>query len=77
MSMPYSTEPRRKAGGGGATLVEVRYRTLQCWLNQWSETGDVHPKEGYQKGYSHKLKDLEALQRFVDQREMAAHFGVS
>ncbi|MCS7291850.1 MAG: helix-turn-helix domain-containing protein [Gloeomargarita sp. SKYBB_i_bin120] len=56
----------------GATIMEVSqflkvsYRTVQRWLRQGSETGNVHPKEGYQKGHRHKLKDLEAFQQFVD-----------
>ncbi|MCS6781707.1 MAG: hypothetical protein RMI89_07690 [Gloeomargarita sp. SKYBB_i_bin120] len=47
MSNPYSTDLRQKAIEavvGGATLIEVRYRTLQRWLKQWSETGDCLPK---------------------------------
>ncbi|MCS7226203.1 MAG: helix-turn-helix domain-containing protein [Chloroherpetonaceae bacterium] len=92
MPRPYNYDLRKKAVEAilnGATIMEVSqflnvsYRTVQRWLRQWSETGDVHPKEGYQKGHSHKLKDLEEFQQFVDanpgltQREMAAHFSVS
>ncbi|MCS6783431.1 MAG: hypothetical protein NZ482_09725 [Gloeomargarita sp. SKYG98] len=49
MSMPYSTDLRQKAIEvfvGSTTLVEVRYRALQRWLKQWSETGDYLPKRG-------------------------------
>ncbi|MCS6781751.1 MAG: helix-turn-helix domain-containing protein [Gloeomargarita sp. SKYBB_i_bin120] len=92
MPRPYNYDLRKKAVEAilnGATIMEVSqflnvsYRTVQRWLRQWSETGDVRPKEGYQKGHSHKLKDLEEFQQFVDanpgltQREIAAHFGVS
>ncbi|MCS7225464.1 MAG: transposase [Gloeomargarita sp. SKYB31] len=92
MSRPYSTDLRQKAIEAvleGATLVEVSqmfnigYRTLQRWLKQWSETGDCAPKTGYQKGHSHKIKDLDEFRKFVDanpsltQKEIAAIWGVS
>ncbi|MCS6783542.1 MAG: helix-turn-helix domain-containing protein [Gloeomargarita sp. SKYBB_i_bin120] len=68
MPRPYNYDLRKKAVeaiSNGATIMgasrflNVSYRTVQRWLRQGSETGDVHPKEGYQKGHRHKLKDLE------------------
>ncbi|MCS6782941.1 MAG: hypothetical protein NZ821_00520 [Gloeomargarita sp. SKYB31] len=69
MPRPYNYDLCKKAVEAiveVSQFLNVSYRTVQRWLRQGSETGNVHPKEGYQKGHRHKLKDLEAFQQFVD-----------
>ncbi|MCS6781680.1 MAG: hypothetical protein RMI89_07830 [Gloeomargarita sp. SKYBB_i_bin120] len=57
MLRPYNYDLRNKAVETimeVSQLLNVSYQTVQKWLRQGSETGDVHPKEGYQKGHRHK-----------------------
>ena len=49
------------------SLLNLRRSSLYRWLRQKKETGTVAAKTGYQKGYGHKVKDLERFKKFVDE----------
>jgi Transposase and inactivated derivatives len=64
-------------------LFNVCRETIYQWLRLKATQGDLSPQVGFQKGHSHKIKDLERFKAFVDkhgdytQEETAKHFGVS
>ncbi|OZG32152.1 transposase [Rickettsia endosymbiont of Culicoides newsteadi] len=37
------------------------------WIRLKKETGDIKAKEGYQKGYGHKIPDILAFRRLVEE----------
>ena len=45
----------------------VHRDTLRRWRNQFNETGNCAPKQGYQDGHSHKITDWEAFCEFAEQ----------
>lgn len=63
-------------------LFHVCRQTVYTWVSLEKE-GDLLPKTNFQKGHSHKFKDLTVVKSYVDahsdqtQKEMAEHFGVS
>ena len=63
-------------------LFDIGRATLYRWLSLRSVHGTLNPKEGYQRGHSHKISNLSEFQRFVDsnadksQNEMANLLGV-
>ena len=65
-----------------SVIFKVSVATLYRWLGKLKTTGCLKPKSGYQKGHSHKIKDLEAFEQFVKensdktQTEMANLLGV-
>ena len=46
-------------------IFKVSIATLYRWREQLHTTGSLKPKSGYQKGHSHKIKDLNAFEEFV------------
>jgi transposase len=76
MPQPYSNDLRVRVlakADEGLSLKEVSQtfqisdKTLYLWRKQRERIGNLNPKSGYQKGHSHKIKDLEAFRQFVDQ----------
>ena len=63
-------------------IFKVSIATLYRWREQLHTTGSLKPKSGYQKGHSHKIKDLNAFEEFVKenadktQTEMANLLGL-
>ena len=63
-------------------IFKVSIATLYRWLEQLHTTGSLKPKSGYQKGHSHKIKNLSAFEEFVKensdktQTEMANLLGL-
>lgn len=75
MPKPYSTDLRIKAisliNSGQkieqvAILLSISSNTRRNWLCLREKTKSLSPKVGYQKGHSHKIKDLEAFKMFVE-----------
>src|SRR5262245_4996323 len=66
---------------GISKLYQVGRATIYRWINQRKHEGDIHPKTHWQKGYDHKIKDLEAFKKFVEENpgrtlnEMAEAWG--
>ncbi len=90
MPKPYSLDLREKAiiliDAGQkvkdvAELFSVAQNTLRNWLVLRKETKILSPKEGYQKGHSHKIVDLDLFKKFADEHSgdtlemMAQHLG--
>lgn len=76
MPKPYSVDLREKAialiDAGQkishvAQLFSVAQNTLRNWLVLRKETKTLLPKEGYQKGHSHKITDLDSFKKFADE----------
>lgn len=74
MPKPYSTDLREKLFsqldlGMSITKVskifKINRQTIYNWVSIKEETGKLEAKSGYQKGHSHKIKDLELLEKFV------------
>ena len=49
-----------------AKILKISVATIFRWVKQNERTGSVAAKKGYQKGYGHKIKDLEKFKNFVD-----------
>ena len=49
-----------------AKIFNVERKSVYNWLGLKKSTNSLEPKSGYQKGHSHKIKDLEAFKKFVD-----------
>lgn len=47
-------------------LLQVSPESIYAWLKMLKTTGSLEPKTGYQKGHSHKIKDIEAFKKFVN-----------
>ena len=86
MPASYSYDLRTKvinAIDGGMTktqasrLFQISRNTIDIWLKRRKETGKYKAKEGYQRGYNPKIKDLDKFKQFVQihgsktQEEMA------
>jgi len=50
-----------------AKHVGVCKKTIYLWLKIDQETGSVDSKTGYRKGHSHKITDMEAFKKFIDE----------
>ena len=73
MPKPYSIDLREKLLSqvdSGMTITKaskifrVNRQTIYNWIRIKEETGKLEGKSGYQKGHSHKIKDLEQLEQF-------------
>jgi transposase len=49
-----------------AKIFQVDRKTVHRYLAQEKREGHFHPKQGYQNGHSHKLRDLESLRSIVE-----------
>ena len=76
MPKPYSVDLRKKAialiDAGQkvshvAELFSVAQNTLRNWLILRKEANTLSPKEGYQKGHSHKIIDMDSFKKFADE----------
>lgn len=76
MPKPYSLDLREKAialiDAGQkvshvAQLFSIAQNTLRNWLILRKETKTLSPKEGYQKGHSHKIIDLDSFKKFAEE----------
>lgn len=48
-----------------AALFQVTVRTIYTWVTTRDLTGEIEPKNGYQKGHSHKITDTEKFKSFI------------
>ena len=46
-------------------IFQLSKATLYKWIGIKKATGDIKLKTGYQKGHSHKLKNLEEFENFI------------
>jgi transposase len=44
----------------------ISLKTLYRWLQLKKKTGNINPKQGYQKGHSHAIKDLKKFEELVN-----------
>lgn len=74
MPAAYSQDLREKALNAvtsGRTMTDVSQSlgisrsALKSWVKRYRETGEVGPKQGYQKGRSHKITDWDAFRAFA------------
>ena len=74
MPGPYSLDLRErvisfvdsgKSISVASSLFNVAQNTIRNWLSLREETKSLAPKEGYQKGHSHKIRDHDAFKQFV------------
>jgi transposase len=49
------------------SVLKLSRSSLYLWLKQKKETGSVAAKTGYQRGYGHKVKDLDKFKKFIDE----------
>lgn len=49
-----------------AKLFKVARRTIYKWIDLLKETNSLAPKEGYQKGHSHKITDWDEFEVFAE-----------
>jgi transposase len=49
-----------------AELLSISENTLRNWLCLRKETGSLSPKQGYQRGHSHKIVELDVFRKFVE-----------
>lgn len=77
MPSPYSIDLRKRAmahyeSHGSATMTSKLFNIARSVIYDWKElkqkTGDVKAKEGYQKGYGHKVS-LEKFKEIVELNE--------
>lgn len=47
-------------------VFKVCTRTIYRWLDLQSKTGSYQAKTGFQKGHSHKIKDLAAFKDYAE-----------
>lgn len=75
MARAYSEDLRSRAldmVDNGYKLKEVSktlklgLTTIKYWVSAWRSEGRRTAKTGYQKGHSHKVKDVEILKDLVD-----------
>ena len=45
-------------------IFRINRQTIYNWVSMKEETGKLEGKSGYQKGHSHKIKDLAQLEKF-------------
>ena len=76
MPSPYSTDLRKRVMGhyeyhGSATLTSrvfsISRSVIYDWKKHKDSTGSLKAKEGYQAGYNHKIKNVEAFKRCVEE----------
>ena len=73
MPKPYSIDLKEKlfaqldsgmSVSKGSKIFRVNRQTVYNWLSIKEETGKLEAKSAYQKGHSHKIKDLKQLEQF-------------
>jgi transposase len=58
-------------------IFQISRNTINLWLRKREQTGDYRAEEGYQKGYNHKITELDKFRDFAQvngnltQKEMA------
>jgi transposase len=74
MPQPYSTDLREKLYAqldsgmsitNASKIFRINRQTIYNWVSIKEETGKLEAKSGYQKGHSHKIKNLEQLENFI------------
>jgi transposase len=66
-----------------AKLLDIGRSTLHTWLAQSRKGLDIKPKTSWQRGYGHKITDLEKFKEFVDKNsdstitELAEKWGMA
>ena len=74
MPKPYSTDLREKLFArldsgmsitNASKIFRINRQTIYNWVSIKEETGKLEAKSGYQKGHSHKIKNLEQLEKFI------------
>jgi len=73
MPKPYSIDLREKlfaqldsgmSISKASKIFRVNRQTIYNWVSIKEETGKLEAKSAYQKGHSHKIKDLKQLEQF-------------
>lgn len=76
MAVGYSYDLRKKAvelveAGNRisaiARMLNIGRSALQRWVGYARKDIDLAPKKNWQKGYGHKITDLEKFRKFVDE----------
>lgn len=76
MPAPYSPDLRKRVMKhferyGSATLTSQVFNISRSIIYDWKklkkESGDIKPKDGYQKGYGHKIDDLKKFKKIVEE----------
>lgn len=52
-----------------AKLFQVSRAVIYKWRKHQQERGHLRPLEGYQKGHSHKIRDLQAFEQFAREHQ--------
>jgi transposase len=47
-------------------LLSISRQTLYSWKKMREERGDIKAKGGYQKGHSHKIRNMDEFKEFID-----------
>ena len=75
MPSPHSYDLRKRVIAhfekhGSATLTSETFNISRSIIYDWKKrkeaTGDIKAKKGYQKGYGHKIQDLNELKKQVE-----------
>lgn len=78
MSKIYSLDLREKvvqlvesgvSHTAAAKIFNISRLTIGSWIRLKRTTGLIKAKEGYQKGHSQKITDLEAFKQFAEQNK--------
>ena len=76
MPKPYSDDLRKRVIEhyelhSSATLTSQTFHVSRSIIYDWKKmkdtTGDIRPKEHYQQGHSHKIKDIDKFKEIVEQ----------
>lgn len=76
MPSPYSLDLRKRVikhleRHGSPTLTSQVFNISRSIIYDWKKlqktTGDIKPKQGYQKGHGHKINDLSRFEKIVKQ----------
>lgn len=76
MAKPYSEDLREKlfeqldsrmSITKASRLFRVNRKIIYNWVNIKEEIGKLEAKSGYPKGHSHKIKNLEQLEKFIQE----------
>lgn len=52
-----------------AKVFNISRKVINNWRKLRKDTGSFEPKTGYQKGNSHKIKDLNQFEKFVEENK--------
>ncbi|WP_174133447.1 IS630 transposase-related protein [Wolbachia endosymbiont of Atemnus politus] len=50
-------------------MFKIDRKTIYWWRKRREETESIKPPSGYQKGHSHKIKDLDDFIKFLDENQ--------